>query len=187
MGSGFFDTFQIVGLIFFLCVFVGRTLYLRFARGIQPITLGVGKAGIRRLVEISFFVGLVVWIIEVILYALQLEFRLLPHPLDARLIDSTLAKSVGVILCTGGFGIFVWALMSFGDSWRIGIDERAPGELVTGGAFAVSRNPIFVFLDLYFVGTFLIAGTLTFLAFAAVIVAGVHYQILQEEKFLTKT
>jgi protein-S-isoprenylcysteine O-methyltransferase Ste14 len=43
---------------------------------------------------------------------------------------------------------------------------------------------IFVFLDLYFAGTFFINGTLIFLVFAVVVIAGVHYQIMQEESFL---
>ena len=39
------------------------------------------------------------------------------------------------------------------------------------------------FVDLYFIGTFLVNGTVTFLLFAVVVV-GMHYQILQEEAFL---
>jgi hypothetical protein len=53
--------------------------------------------------------------------------------------------------------------------------------------FALSRNPIFVFLDLYAFGTFLINGTLGFLLFALVLAGGIHYQILQEENFLQRT
>jgi protein-S-isoprenylcysteine O-methyltransferase Ste14 len=53
--------------------------------------------------------------------------------------------------------------------------------------FALSRNPIFVFLDLYSFGTFLINGTLGFLLFALVLAGGIHYQILQEENFLQRT
>ena len=66
----------------------------------------------------------------------------------------------------------------------MGIDKSAPGELVATGIFTVSRNPIFLFIDLYFAGTFLVNGTLIFLLFAALVVLGMHYQILQEERFL---
>ncbi|MBI5184202.1 MAG: hypothetical protein HZA01_00525 [Nitrospinae bacterium] len=78
------------------------------------------------------------------------------------------------------------ALVSFRDSWRAGIDEKTQGELITTGIFAVSRNPIFIFIDLYFIGTFLINGALIFLIFAAVVIIGLHCQIIQEEKFLAK-
>jgi protein-S-isoprenylcysteine O-methyltransferase Ste14 len=44
----------------------------------------------------------------------------------------------------------------------------------------------FLFIDLYFIGTFLINGTLFFLLTALIIVIGIHYQILQEERFLTQ-
>jgi len=182
----FFDYFQIAGLAFFLIVFVGRTLYLRFNKNFNPITLGVGKKGLKRIVELSFFVGLMVWIVEVLLYALHTEFRLFPAPLDMQLIDTMQAKLIGVALVIISFIIFIWALISFGDSWRVGIDEKTKGELVTTGIFAVSRNPIFIFINLYFIGTFLINGTLIFLGFALLIVVGLHYQIIQEEKFLAK-
>jgi len=59
--------------------------------------------------------------------------------------------------------------------------------LVTTGMFALSRNPIFVFLDLYAFGTFLINERLGFLLSALVLAAGIHYQILQEESFLRST
>jgi len=184
--NNFFDYFQIAGLAFFLIVFVGRTLYLRLSKNINPITLGVGKKGLQRIVELSFFVGLIVWIVEVLLYALHTEFRLFPAPLDMQLIDTMPAKLIGVASVIIAFIIFIWALVSFRDSWRIGIDEKTRGELITTGIFAVSRNPIFIFVDLYFIGTFLINGALIFLIFAAVVVIGLHYQIIQEEKFLAK-
>jgi protein-S-isoprenylcysteine O-methyltransferase Ste14 len=41
-------------------------------------------------------------------------------------------------------------------------------------------------IDRYFIGTFLINGTLFFLIAALIVVFGIHYQILQEEKFLDK-
>lgn len=182
----FFGYFQILGLLFFLLVFVGRTLYLRFWRGINVITLGIGKRGVQRVVEILFFIGLAVWIVEVLLYALSAEFHLFPGILSVVLVDSIAASWVGAMLNIVSFVLFVWALVSFGDSWRVGIDSEKPGELVERGAFGVSRNPIFVFLDLYFIGTFLLNGAVVFLLFAILIVVGLHYQILQEERFLKK-
>ena len=64
--------------------------------------------------------------------------------------------------------------------------ELTPGELVTTGIFAFSRNPIYVFLDLWFLGIFLINGTLLFLIFAVLAFAVVHWQIRQEEAYLSK-
>jgi protein-S-isoprenylcysteine O-methyltransferase Ste14 len=185
--NDFFDYFQVLAMAFFLLVFVGRILYLRSAKGINPVSLGVGKKGVQTAVELLFFVGLTLWIIEVLLYSLDSDFRLFPSPLDAELIDATPAKTVGAAVVIVGIVIFALALIAFGNSWRVGIDEKAPGELITNGIFAVSRNPIFVFLDLYFLGTFLIDGTVIFAIFAVIVTLGMHYQILREERFLTRT
>jgi protein-S-isoprenylcysteine O-methyltransferase Ste14 len=144
----------------------------------------VGKKGFKQVVELSFFVGLLLWIIEVFLFARRGDL-IFPASFHAQLIESTAARVTGAVMITVGFIIFIWALLSFGISWRVGIDARAPGDLVTSGAFALSRNPIFVFVDLYFAGVFLINGTLVFLVFALLVVVGLHYQILQEEAFLT--
>jgi protein-S-isoprenylcysteine O-methyltransferase Ste14 len=67
------------------------------------------------------------------------------------------------------------------------VDNSQPGALVTQGVFAISRNPIFVFLNLYTAGTFLINGTFIFLIFGVLMAAALHYQILQEERFLLQT
>ena len=184
--SKFIDYFQIVGLAFFVIVFVGKTLYLHFGKNINPISLGIGKKGFRRILELAFFVGMILWIVEVILYALHTEFRLFPAPLDMSLIDTIPAKLIGVGLVLVAFIIFIWALVSFKDSWRVGIDEKTKGQLVTAGIFAISRNPIFLFVDIYFIGTFFINGTLIFLVFTVAAVIGMHYQMIQEERFMVK-
>jgi protein-S-isoprenylcysteine O-methyltransferase Ste14 len=181
---GFFDYVQLVSLAFWVFVFIGRTLYLRLVKDIRPITLGIGKQGLNALLEISFLVGLTVWCIEVLLYALPTDAHLFPWPLDIVILDHGIAKAVGAVLVLLGVGLFIWALASFGRSWRVGIDQQSPGQLVTHGAFAFSRNPIFVFVDFYFIGTFLLNGTVFFLLSAVLVVVGLHYQILQEEQFL---
>lgn len=185
MNEKFFDYFQLICLVFFIFVFVGRTLYLRFCRNVRVFTLGVAKRGAQRAVELSFLFVLVAWIVEVFLYTQPGSARLFPGLFAAPLIDFTPLKWVGAALIVAGQIIFLLALLAFGDSWRVGIDKQAPGTLITGGVFAVSRNPIFLFVDLYFIGTFLINGTVIFLIFAVLTVAGLHYQILQEEKFLS--
>ncbi len=43
---------------------------------------------------------------------------------------------------------------SIGNLWRLGIDEKYPGKLVTKGIYAFTRNPIYLFFHLYFLGTF---------------------------------
>ncbi len=184
--SNFFDYFQIAALVLYLLLFSGKSFYIHFSKNINPVTIVVGKKGKQRILEIIFIIGLLIWIIEVLLYSLHLKFRLFPSILDMQLIDSILARFVGTLMIAIGFVIYAMALIALGASWRMGIDYEAPGELVTTEIYAVSRNPIFVFLGLYFFGSFLINGTLIFLVFAVAAVIALHYQILQEEEFLAK-
>ena len=85
-----------------------------------------------------------------------------------------------------GLSIFCLALISFGNSWRVGVDKQNSGKLVTNGIFSISRNPVFVFMDIYFLGVWLIYSNIFFLIALILVITGIHFQILQEEKFLLK-
>jgi protein-S-isoprenylcysteine O-methyltransferase Ste14 len=76
------------------------------------------------------------------------------------------------------------ALISFGKSWRIGIDESNSNELITTRIFKYSRNPISLFMDLYFTGITLIYPNIVFIVVTIGAITGIHLQILREEKFL---
>ena len=183
----FFDAFQLAALAGFLCLFLGRALQLRLARGVVVLRLASGKPPLQAALELSLLVGLPLWLYEIAAYAAPLPFRLFPAPLDAVLVEATAARVLGALLVAAGLAIFGLALVAFGDSWRVGIDRQAPGALVTHGIFARSRNPVFLFMNLYAVGTFLLSGRLVFLLFALAAIAGLHYQIRQEERFLEQT
>lgn len=179
----FIDVFQISVLALFLLVFGGRTLVMTL-KGTRVIVLGAGKRMPGAALEILFLIGLVLWCWEVVVHALHLDLQLFPRAFYQPRFESSALATIGAVAVSAGFLILVWALRSFGRSWRVGIDTRNPGELVTSGAFSISRNPIFLFIDLYFTGTALIWPTLFFLAFALITVLGIHYQIKQEERFL---
>ena len=182
----FLDYFQVSSVVIVILVFVGRVTYLRLRRNINSVAIGRGKKGLLLAIELVAVIGLFAWMSEVLLYAFHSGFRIFPSPLDSRLLNSLRSKNIGVALITLGLIIFGLAYVSLGDSWRVGFDVKTPGALVTNGIFAVSRNPIYVFLDLWFIGIFLINGTLIFLIFAVLCVAALHWQILQEEEFLAK-
>lgn len=180
-----FDYFQVASVAVFLVILVGKIFHLRLGRNINPIAIGGGKKGFRLVFELISFGGLLLWIVEVLLYAFHSGFRIFPWPFDMQLVSSQPVKLFGVAFALSGLIVFAMAYFSFGDSWRVGFDVKSPGALVTGGIFSISRNPIYLSLDLWFIGTFLINGTLIFLVFAALAIANMHWQIRQEEAFLS--
>lgn len=183
-----FDYLQISYLSILVIIVLIRVLYLLINRKINPFALGKGKekSKLSRIIEISFSLIIALWSAEILKYSLYPNISVLPSFFHVIILDSAYAKTIGAVLIPIGLFIFAWAQLSFGDSWRVGIDSYKPGELVTKGVFAFSRNPIFVSIDLYMVGTFLMNGTMIFLFAGVFIILNLHYQITHEEKFLAK-
>lgn len=78
----------------------------------------------------------------------------------------------------------IFTLISFGDSFRVGIDEEKPDRLVTTGMFGFSRNPIYVCFDSFFIGLFLVHKNIVILVAVIAFALLIHRQILREERFL---
>ena len=76
------------------------------------------------------------------------------------------------------------SLVSFGRSFRVGIDSDRPDKLVTTGIFAYSRNPIYVAFALVLAGEFLIFSNWILLAYVGAGIWLFHRQVLLEEEFL---
>lgn len=179
-----FDGFQIVALGCFITLFLGRTVQMYLGRGIRVFQLVIGKPWPEALLEGLFLVASPVWLLLVLGRAWPVPFDLVPASLDPVLLGSAAAGWGGVILQLTGVALFAWSLRSFGSSWRVGVDQSAPGPLVTRGVFAWSRNPIFLSMDLFLFGVFLLDGHLSTGVFAAGTALGFHRQILNEERFL---
>jgi protein-S-isoprenylcysteine O-methyltransferase Ste14 len=80
----------------------------------------------------------------------------------------------------------LWSLVSFGKSFRVGIDVDQPGQLVTTGVFSFSRNPIYVAFAFILIGEFLISPTWITLVYLAAGIWLFHRQVLREEEYLNK-
>ena len=93
---------------------------------------------------------------------------------------------IGVALCFAGLIMLLASLISFGRSFRVGIDVDHPDQLVTTGVFAWSRNPIYVGMFLVLAGEFLVFTNWVTLAY---LLAGTwlfHRQVLREEEFMRR-
>ena len=174
------NTLVILSILIFYIIFIGRTILLSI-NGTKIIVLGKGSNKIDNLLENSTFPFLSLWAILILLIAFNIEIPIILDPI----IQNNYLSYIGLILCYIGLLIFITALISFGNSWRVGIDNDNQGKLVTNGIFKYSRNPIFLFMNMYFIGITLVYPTLIFILMTLIFIMGVHKQILNEEKHLS--
>jgi protein-S-isoprenylcysteine O-methyltransferase Ste14 len=122
--------------------------------------------------------------------ALVYFYSIFAHALGLPLIStqtffqSELIAWLGVIFCLIGLLLLLWSLLSFGRGFRVGIDTERPGQLVTSGIFAYSRNPIYVAFALVLFGQFLIFPNWILLAYLFAAIWLFHRQVLREEDYL---
>ncbi len=109
----------------------------------------------------------------------------LPKP-GHELFNNEIAAWIGVILCILGLVLFLSSVISFGKSFRVGIDEDSPGALITAGVFAISRNPIYTAFGLILIGIFLIFPNWIILIYLILGIWLFNRQALLEEKSLIK-
>jgi protein-S-isoprenylcysteine O-methyltransferase Ste14 len=91
---------------------------------------------------------------------------------------------IGAAFCLAGLSLLLLSLVSFGKSFRIGIDQGRPDKLVMTGVFAFTRNPIYVAFGLILVGQFLIQPNGILLLYLGGGFWLFHRQILREESFM---
>jgi len=103
-----------------------------------------------------------------------------------RFFVSQAASWAGVLCCLAGLILLFLSLLSFGRSFRIGIDQDSPDKLVTSGVFAVSRNPIYVAFCFVLLGQFLLFSNLIPLVYLVAATWLFHRQVLREEDFMKR-
>ncbi len=179
--------YQVIMLTLLYLTLTARSIMLYLKDGINPFVLGKGKKGFDTFLELLFIAGLLTWSYEIIAIIFNVDFHLIPiKPAYEIIYKNSLLDISGALLIIIGYVLFLLSLIAFGNSWRVGIDNSNPGKLATRGIYSITRNPIFLFMDLYFIGTALINMNMIFIGFAILTIPGIHYQILQEEKFLQK-
>ena len=83
--------------------------------------------------------------------------------------------TLGCSLYALGLALTLWAQLTMGASWRIGVDPRERTTLVTTGPFQLARNPIFTGMLAVALGLALLVPNAW--AFAAVVVLGVGLEL----------
>ena len=108
----------------------------------------------------------------------------LPSPSRQVFFHAAAFSWLGVGFCLAGLLVLLASLVSFGQSFRVGIDQERPDTLVTTGIFAYSRNPIYVAFACILLGQFLIFSNWILLIYLGAAVWLFHRQVLREEAFL---
>jgi protein-S-isoprenylcysteine O-methyltransferase Ste14 len=176
------DILVIISLALFYILFLGRTILL-YTQGIKVWVIGTSTKKLFEIVleKILLPLALIIQFVFIIIAALHIQT---PAIVSNFVITIAWIKYIGIVFCYAGLILFLLALISFGKAWRIGIDENNSNSLITTGIFKYSRNPIFLFMDLYVTGIMAIYPTVIFLLLATGTIIGIHLQIVREERFL---
>ena len=94
----------------------------------------------------------------------------------------------GVAVFALGVALIATAIADMGPSWQMGFDQTVPEHgLVRTGVFRLSRNPIYLGLDLLFIGWLLVLPTLLSAIILVGVALGVRRQAIDEEEYLQRT
>jgi protein-S-isoprenylcysteine O-methyltransferase Ste14 len=103
-------------------------------------------------------------------------------------LDTTAVHVAGVVLFVMGLAGTLAAQVSMGESWRIGVDENTTTEMVTDGAFAIVRNPIFAAMLPASTGLALMVPSAVALAGLVALLVALELQVrVVEEPYLVRT
>lgn len=179
----FYDVVPIAGLLIFMVLLLNKTIMLR-ANG---ITVRAGKAPGKasRLLLYPLFVAMGLLILhEITAPITKNPLQVLPPFLTRKLFSSVVLDILGTTMILAALVLLFVSLRHFKNSLRFGLDENNLGKLITNGVFALSRNPLFLSLMLYFLGVALLMPHIFFLGTALLAIVAIHLFILKEEQFM---
>jgi protein-S-isoprenylcysteine O-methyltransferase Ste14 len=99
---------------------------------------------------------------------------------------SEIISWIAVLFCVAGLLLLLWSVVSFRQSFRVGIDADHPDGLITDGVFAFSRNPIYVAFAIILIGEFFILPNAITLVYIVGATWLFHRQVLREEDHLRR-
>jgi protein-S-isoprenylcysteine O-methyltransferase Ste14 len=160
-------------ILLFACIVAGRSLVLK-SRGIDSVEFGGKDKKDFLLLPFALFY----------FYLIAAHTFGWPTVPGEELFRNKLIAWLGVLSCVAAAVFFIWTMVSFKESFRVGLSENTEQGLITNGAFALSRNPIYVSFALMLIGEFLIFGSWIMLVYIVLGFTAFHRQVLKEEVFL---
>ena len=157
---------------FYACYFI--KMFGQRKKGIKTSQIGKGKTGKTRTVEYLMSVST---FLVVIAEVTSIICGTTVFPLFLRII--------GLVVAVFGVAVFIAAVVTMRDSWRVGVPEEKKTKIVTTGIFSVSRNPAFLGFDLLYLGILLMFFNPFLLIFSLFSAVMLHLQtVVVEEPFL---
>lgn len=172
----FMGTFFVLS---FLVVFVLRTLLVWRSTGVNPVIVSRVDDADRYIMR-TFVLVEIALVVAMAVFIAGREGLAGPLPL----LEHGAIRLTGIMLLLVSTTWAAIAQAQMGASWRIGIDRERATELVTHGLFGVSRNPIFLGMQVALVGYFLCVPTILMLAVLLVGHVLINVQVRLEEGYL---
>jgi protein-S-isoprenylcysteine O-methyltransferase Ste14 len=170
-------------ILYFLLVFVLRSILLWRKTGINPLTFKKTDNAHDYNGKVFAFIT-IFELIVVGIYAFKNEWY--EYLLPFWYLEYPALQKIGWIFLIVSL-IVVWFSQSkMANSWRIGIDEDNSTKLVTNGMFSISRNPIFLGIMIVNIGLFLTIPNAFTLLILSLSTISVNTQIRLEEDFLKR-
>lgn len=167
-----------------LTILISGKIFLLKKRGVKVNAGNENPPGFIRILYPVFFLLLIVWLFELAKPVFQLQFFILSRQLTAPQADYLFLEISGALLIVISLIFMTLTLHHFKTSLRFGLNENNHGKMVTSGIFSISRNPFFLSIVLYFLGTGLVFPSWFFIGFAVLAIISIHLFILKEEKFM---
>ncbi len=170
-------------IIYFLLVFVLRSVWLKVKTGVNPLTFNKtddahgynGKV---------FTVISILELIIVGIYAFRIEWY--KYLLPFWYLENDALSKIGWGFLILSLIVVCIAQSQMANSWRIGIDAINKTQLVTKGLFSISRNPIFLGIMMANIGLFLVIPNAFTLLIITLSTISINTQIRLEEEFLKR-
>ncbi len=170
-----FKILALLIMILFYSIYFGKMI-IQKRQGIKTSQLGKGKNQNVRAIEILVSIT---------------TFAIVPIQLISIIFDLTILNNktrfIGFFVGILGDILFLISIITMKNSWRAGIPSEDNIEFVSNGIYKISRNPAFVGFDLMYIGICLLYCNFLTIAFSLFAIIMLHFQILQEEKYLEKT
>ena len=171
-----------IGLVWFIGSIAALAIYRQMRDGKSALALN-SKRDRRALRSVMFGCGVLLGV-----HSTLKAFA--PAMLDPLVriaaVQTPLIIWAGVFIALPALIFITIAQLQMGGSWRIGLPDTAPGELITGGVFRLTRHPIYLGIGGSLLGALMMAPTMVGFALWALAAVLADRYVRVEEGFMVE-